>query len=203
MEELFLLRLDLFEKLQGVFRDGARHKVNREAAKIQIEILDGKLQNINESLSHHQEQLLPLRNISNEKKRNCNTGIHKCKIQIATITNHLGRVVNILNSWRARVFPTVVLDILPIIKDELDELNGSLGGLNGIISSLHDGFVVVKNMVPENPSRIFLKFDDATSPEGKLKIAILEKHSDRNTICAVASGMGGVRKTVALRGVDG
>lgn len=196
-----LLRLDLFEKIQGIFRDAALHRVNRKAAKFQIEILENKLQSTNETLSLHQEQLSQLHNITKAKKKDYNSKVNNCKHQITTISKHLTEIVRILDSRRGRLFPSIVDNILPIIKDQLDELNGSLEVLNEIIPSLQDSFIVVRNTVPENPPRILLNFNDATSAEAKLKNAILDKNSDTTTISAVASGLGGAGKTCALREV--
>lgn len=63
-----------------------------------------------------------------------------------------------------------------------------------------DSFKVV-NMVPANPVDIVLDFGvNSGTPESSPKKAIFDVNT-KATVTAIASGMGGVGKTCALRGV--
>lgn len=53
-------------------------------------------------------------------------------------------------------------------------------------------------MVPKKPPRILLNFNDASSPEARLRNAIFNKNTETTTACAVVRGMGGLGKTCAL-----
>lgn len=125
----------------------------------------------------------------------------QCENNITSMEKHVSEVEAVFNTFRARLFPRVVNDFFPITKEELEQLNASLKEINNTISALHDGFVVVSNMVPENPTHVFLNFDDSTLPEAALKKAIFDKDTGTTTTCVVPSGMGGVGKTSALRAI--
>lgn len=113
-----------------------------------------------------------------------------------------------------QVFPTVLKESLAQFDKQLGDLKEKLEKLASVVVHLHqiareavdssanqpDNFKVI-NMVPANPEHIVLDFEeDSGTPESKLKKAIFDVDSI-GAVSAVASGMGGVGKTCALRGV--
>lgn len=217
MAEFALLPFELPDRFISTIRALVNHNANKKLNKLQIDCFSRLLVELECELKIYQDVISKYESVSNPEKRLADLYVKQCNDRIINLNQILTKIKAKNETKITKSFPTVMKQLLDQYKEKLTELQCSMEKLHDSLRELYsteeppkqqthsdgDKSVILDrfkpvNMVPSNPVRILLDFNDIDSPECQLKAAIF---ADENNITVVASGMGGVGKTCALRGV--
>lgn len=217
MADLALLPFELPDRFISTIRALVNHNASRKLNKLQIDCFNRLLADLDCELKIYQYVLSSHEGVSNPQKSLAELFFKQCTERITNLNQILSHIKTKNETKVIKSFPTAMKDLLSQYKEQLVELQGNMEKLHNSLGKLYDTEEAPKhqsqaegddsltldrfktvNMVPSNPVRIVLDFNDNNSPECQLKTAIFD---DQNNATVVASGMGGVGKTCALRGV--
>lgn len=217
MADLALLPFELPDRFISTIRALVNHNASKKLNKLQIDCFSRLLADLDCELKIYQDVLSSHESVSNPEKSLAELYFKQCTERINSLNQILTNIKQKNESKVTKSFPTVIKELLGQYKEQLVELQGNMEKLHSSLGNLYnteeapkrqpqtesdepralERFKVV-NMVPSNPVRIVLDFNDNESPECQLKTTIFD---DQNNKTVVASGMGGTGKTCALRGV--
>lgn len=206
MSQLVLLPIEAFSHVKDNIRGIYLHRKNIQRNKDEVERSYFVLGQIEKSMEVAHKWLTRLDDIDSPQKDIATNLFIKCKQEVNSIIDKTEDIKLEASRVAGRVFPTILQDKIDDLKSVLESVSKHSESLDDYIVKLHDisqahedKFLRVKHMVPRNPPRIFLDYEDSSSLEFKLKEALLQDSTD--SVSVVGHGMGGVGKTCALRGI--
>lgn len=209
---LALFPFDLKDRAIETIRDVSRYGVNKQINLSQIEHFRSFLSDTQSELETFERVFRNFHDVDDPEVEFSKLYLKQCFDQIKNLEKQLNDIQSKNESLAGKISPTSLEEWFENFKEHLEYLQKRLEKLGTSINNLHqlsqqesghstnrkDRFRV-RYMIERNGGNVYLDFEDENSPESKLMLAIFDKES--KTVSVVASGMGGVGKTCALRGV--
>lgn len=209
-----VLLFDLKERIIETIRGLKMLEVNHKMKERQIESFHTLLSDVGSELQACQNLFAGFQNIDDPKVAQGNIYEKQCLERMKSLASTLGMIEVTNNGPMTQAFPVVLKEWFLLFEKQLGEMKEKLEKLDSVITHLHQVFIPASipspnkpdsfncvNMEPVNPENIVLHFEENSgTPESAFKKAIFDQNSF-GTVTAVASGMGGIGRTCALRGV--
>lgn len=209
---LALFPFDLKDRAIETIRDVSRYGVNKQINISQIEHFRSFLTDTQSELETFERVFRNFHDVDDPDIEFAKLYLKQCFDQIKNLEKQLTDIQTKNESLAGKISPTSLGEWFENFKEHLEYLERRLDKLSTSINNLHqisqkdsedsmnrkDRFRV-RYMVERNGGNVYLDFEDENTPESQLMFAIFSK--EFKTVSAVASGMGGVGKTCALRGV--